>query len=291
MTQCQVCDSKLVTDGLISGQQVRCANCQSLSRFGKLEKVATHRLAWRSFWLGLSSILLLTFTGIPAMYYGIRSLLRMRFIKPARMDRAAAIAGTTLGGCFGVFFGFIAATSLILGLIQYWTFDETTESQEVSHKCSQYFEFSSPYVVPVKATFSMNSQWSFDFADIPETDDSNLAIRLVFLRTGIQPNDGVMIRQLQAKGTKQSFGAVHESEYVAWEFDDRKVNIKKSVFSRESGPEPDETEETHRQYWGYVRGDDGLYGMVVVFEPDNCKLTESDVRELFAATRVNYDRP
>ena len=106
MTECQHCKSKVVTVGLNTGQQIRCANCLTIWTFGKVETDATDRLAWRSFWLGLSSILFLFFTGIPAIYYGVRSLLRMRFVKPKKRDRAAAIAGTTMGGCFGIFVSF-----------------------------------------------------------------------------------------------------------------------------------------------------------------------------------------
>lgn len=289
MTECQVCNSKLVTDGLNSGQQIRCANCQSLSRFGKVEKVATDRLAWRSFWLGISSILLLSITGIPAIYYGIRSLLRMRFIKPVRRDRAAAIIGTTLGGCLGVFVGFIAIFSLILALIHYWTFTETHVESEVAQQCSLIFEFSSPHVVPVRATSSMNSQRLFDFADKTEFDDRTLMIRLAFVRVGLQPNDAVMTNQLKKKrlGAK-SFGPIHKSEFLDWQLNGQPIHVKKSVFSRtlDSDLETDSTAETHRQYWGYIRVENGLFGMAVVYDPARCELTESDVQEIFAATRV-----
>jgi hypothetical protein len=292
MTDCQFCDSKLVTDGLFPGQQIRCANCHSLSRFGKVEKVATHRLAWRSFWLGISSILLLTITGIPALYYGVRSLLRMRFVKPERRDQVAAIIGTSLGGCFGIFVGFIAVCGLIMAFINYLTFAETTDSTEVAQRCSQIFEFSSPHVVPTRARSVMNSQYLFDFADKPELENRKLGIRLVFIRAGLQPNGAVMTQQLRNKRVgKTSFGTNHEAEFLDWQFSGHPINVKKSVYSRTINPdsEAETAEETHRHYWGYIRNNRGFYGMSVVFEPDMHDLSDSDVKEIFASTQLKID--
>ncbi len=289
MTDCQVCNSKLVTHGLSPGRQIRCANCLSLSRFGKIEKVATDQLAWRSFWLGISSILFLTITGIPAIYYGVRSLLRMRFIRPERRDRAAAIIGTTLGGCFGIFVGIIAVCSLFFGLINYWTYEETTDATEVAQRCSRYFEFASPRVIPVKASSAMNSQYLFDYADQTDIESQALGIRLAFIRAGIQPNETTMGIQLKKmRAGKSSFGANHEAEFLDWQFNGQPINVKKSVFSRTVNPGSDEetTEETHRLYWGYVHGNHGVHGMSVVFDPDRCDLTDSEVKEIFASTRV-----
>jgi hypothetical protein len=280
MNYCQVCNSKLVTEGLISGQQIRCANCQSLSRFGKVEKIATHRLAWRSFWLGISSILFLTITGIPAIYYGIRSLLRMRFVKPARSDRVAAIIGTSLGGCFGVFVGFIVVCSLIIGLIQFWTSNQTVDPDEVAERCSQSFEFLSPHVVPIQASSFMNTQYLFEFADKPKADDRKLGIRLVFIRAGVKFNGALISQKLQQQGLgKKKFGSSKSSELLEWQLGEQSMEVEKRVYS-------DAEEETHRQFWGFIQNHRGIYGMLVVFEPDTHDFSDSDVKEIFASTRI-----
>lgn len=290
MNICQVCNSKLVTEGLTSGQQFRCANCHSLSRFGKVEKVATDRLAWRSFWLGISSMLLLMITGIPAIYYGVRSLLRMRFVRPERRDRAAAIIGTTLGGFFGIFVGFIAVCGLMLGLINYLTYEQSTDAAEVAERCGQYFEFSSPDVVPTSASSTMYSQYLFDFADTPELENRKLVIRLAFIRAGLQPNDTVMTQQVRKKRCgKTSFGATHEeAKFTDWQFSGLPITVTKSVYSRSINPDTEEEtmEETHRHYWGYIESNRNFYGMSVVFEPDTHGFSDSDVKKIFASTRV-----
>ena len=116
MTQCPKCEATLIADGLAEGQQVRCVQCATLFRLGEEQKTSADRLAWRSFWLGLSSLVFLFLTGIPAIYYGIRSMLRMRFTKPRPKDQFAAVSGTMLGGCFGVIGGgMIVSFAAILG--------------------------------------------------------------------------------------------------------------------------------------------------------------------------------
>lgn len=291
MTTCQTCESTLVTDGLSPGQQIRCANCNTLSRFGKIESVATDSLAWRSFWLGISSIVLLTITGIPAVYYGVRSLLRMRFIRPKRRDRAAAIIGTSLGGCFGIFVGFIVTCSLIVVLIRVMTAETLTEPARIVAKCEQFFDFSYPQLTPAKASSALNSQYIFDFSDRPETEiaDRKMLIRLVFVRSGLKPNEMAISNNLKNKRLgKTPFGSHHRAEYLDWRIDGEPINVKKSVFSRvvKSESEEDETVETHRQYWGFVKRDRGLYGIVVLYEPGTYDLSEDEIKEIFASTKL-----
>lgn len=305
MTECQYCNSTLVTNGLSPGQQIRCANCLSLLTFGKIEKVETHRLAWRSFWLGLSSILLLFFTGLPAIYYGIRSLLRMRFVKPKSSDRAAAIAGTALGGCFGIFVGFLAVCGLIIGLISYLTYQETDDVVEVVQKCSEYFEFEVPKsLMPVKATSILNNHATFEFADSKKATERNVRIQLRRDGASIQTNrDRVVQSLMRTRVNKQKMGKPEPSEILKWEMDGEVVDVRKTIYLRpretdsnepSSAPpveaadkEPTAVEmlETH-QYFAYLLRDDGYYGLVVVFEPDGFELSESDVRAIFANTKI-----
>ena len=139
MTKCQQCDATLIADGLPQGQQVRCVKCAHLFRLGEEKKTSADRLAWRSFWLGLSSLLCMFFTGIPAIYYGIRSLLRMRFIKPRPKDRFAAVSGTLMGGCFGMSGAVIACFAAIIA-ITLTTVDNQVHRRKgrcITRKCSK----------------------------------------------------------------------------------------------------------------------------------------------------------
>lgn len=99
---CPECDTTLLIDLIPAAASIRCPSCSNVAPRTSASSAEANRFAWRSFWLGLSSIVLLFFTGIPAIWYGIRSLLEMRFIRSQKHDRKAAIAGTTLGVLFGI---------------------------------------------------------------------------------------------------------------------------------------------------------------------------------------------
>jgi hypothetical protein len=302
MTQCQFCNSNLVSAGLNPGQQIRCANCLEIGIFGKIEKVATHQMAWRSFWLGLSSILLLFFTGLPAIYYGIRSLLRMRFVKPKPIDRAVAITGTALGGCFGILVGIMAICLMIIGLIGYLTYQETNEAAEVVQKCSEVFEFEiPPGTQPIKATSLFNNIRSFDFADSEKVSERNVRIQLRHAGVSIQTNKDLFIDSLKEKRlNEKSLGKPQSSEIFQWEMNDEIVDVRKIVYSRprnRESSEPLDNEiaddqttasemmDTHLYFACLVRST-GYYGLVVVFEPEELKLSESEVRAIFANTKI-----
>jgi hypothetical protein len=105
--------------GLVSHQQqVRCARCGKVSRpqTDNVSQRKPNRAARWSLWLGLSSILLLSITGIPALILGIRSLLQMRYEQPTRREKEAGVVGTLLGAIFGVLLGgcFLGGGGMIL---------------------------------------------------------------------------------------------------------------------------------------------------------------------------------
>lgn len=288
MAECQVCHAKLLTEGLSSGQQFRCANCQSFSRYGTIDKVAADRLAWRSFWLGIASILLLTLTGIPAIYYGVRSLLRMRFVKPKRSDQAAAIIGTTLGGFFGVLVGFITVGVVLATLLRIWTSTETELDTEVVKQCSQFFEFSHPDVIPIRAKTALGTQYLFEFSDQENAELQKLRVRLVFLRKGIQPNEMVISQLLWPKQLNdQALGRQLDSKVLDWKIDGQSVEVKRLIYTRKPKPEPADSlpppldPETNRD--GPESGD-GVRTGTGVGELESPK-TENGVLDLQSDTR------
>ncbi len=303
MTECQFCNSKLVTDGLNPGQQVRCASCLTLFKFGKIEKVATHRLAWRSFWLGLASIVLLFITGFPAMYYGIRSLLRMRFVKPKPSDRAAAIAGTALGGCFGIFVGFFAVCGMLVALFAFLTYQYTDRELEVIQMCNEVFDVDIPTgVKPTEAKSVFNNLMAFEFADSNIEADRKIRIQLRREGLNLQNNRNQLIRSLKQKQVNdQILGEPESTEILKWEMDGEAVDVRKTIYwrpresdanepSSSDGPEDESTGEvemveTH-QYFTYLFRPEGSYGLLVVFEPDGFALTESEVQAIFSSTKI-----
>ena len=285
MTDCQTCNSKLVTDGLLPGQRFRCASCKTIFRFGKIEKVPTNKLAWRSFWLGISSIILMPITGIPAMYYGIRSLLRMRFVQTKPGDRAAAVIGTALGGCFGLFFGFLAMMVLGIGLASYMTYNTYDSPDEVTQRCDEIFEFEVPSgFKPVKAETALGLQKSFDFADKNDESQRTARLHLRYLGSAMQTNEARLIESLASKSVKGEFGAVRSSELKRWTMIGEETDVRKTVF--EASETNENIRETHH-YFALMRvSTQGYYGMAIVFEPENFLLSEEDVKEIFASLSI-----
>jgi len=100
---CPQCKSILLVEVFGNSSPIRCASCGSVTMPTNPKSTVVNRYAWRSLWLGLSSILLLFLTGIPAIWYGVRSLLQMRFVRCQKNDRKAAAAGVALGVLFGIF--------------------------------------------------------------------------------------------------------------------------------------------------------------------------------------------
>ena len=279
MTECQNCNSKLVTDGLQPGQRIRCANCQATFEFGTTEKVPANKLAWRSLWLGLASILLIFFTGIPAIYYGIKSLLRMRFVKSKPSDKAAAIAGTALGGCFGLFFGLIAVSILGIGLAAYLTSKTTDKPAEVVALCDDVFDFEVPTdFKPVQAREVFGFQKVFEFADDSDKTKRNGRIYLLFLGSNMTTNEPGLISTLKSRSVNSELGPVRSSELLQWKIFGEDADVRKTIF--EAIPEVEGVAEAH-QYFALIRRENGFYGMAVVFEPENISLSEEQVQAIF----------
>ncbi len=319
MTQCTSCNSNLVTDGLTSGQQYRCANCYSFSRFGKLDRIAADRLAWRSFWLGISSVLLLTLTGIPAIYYGIRSLLRMRFVRPKRGDQAAAVIGVTLGGFFGVFIGFISFCAVLIGLLGMLTSTESRDPEQVKLGCSKFFEFEHHTIKPFRSNTTLDTQFIFQFSNDQKTETENaetenaetenVNVTLVHLRKSLQSSDASMLamlrrKRLRGKRTGNSIG----TDVFEWSMNGEAMDVKRTIYSStprrsEGNPEgsdeskgPDnsvgtenrdanQAPDTHH-YFGYQKIDGSFYGVGLTHFPTESGLSQSDVKAMFEAIRL-----
>lgn len=303
MTQCPSCKSNLIADGLNPGQPIRCAHCQTSFMFGQAEAIPTHRLAWRSCWLGLLSIPFLFLAGIPAIYYGVRSLRRMRFVKPKPSDRAAAIAGTAMGGCFGVALGLMIVGFSIIALIGYMTYFKTDKPDEVTQKCDEVFEYvMPPGVTPVSATSVFNNHFRFEFADDKKSSGRSIRILLMHDGISIQTNRDRFMKSLKNKTVNnQRLGKRASTEMLNWEINGEPVEVTKSVFLRKRtvknieqpiselppNSESGEVEpEMTIQYIAYLLNDRGHYGLVVVYEPEKFRLSEPELRKLFADTHV-----
>ena len=137
MFQCPHCQSELVIRSVSYAQHVRCAQCgwTGSPESGKRSENSQNRAAWWSLWLGLSSILLLSITGIPALILGFRSLLKMRYQKPSKREKEASILGILLGTVFGVLLGGCVMFTGGITLIAMLTYDnQNTNEPEIARQ-------------------------------------------------------------------------------------------------------------------------------------------------------------
>lgn len=280
MTVCQHCNAKLITEGLDPGQQISCAQCQGLSTHGEIQNVATDRLAWRSLWLGLSSILLLFITGIPAIYYGIKSLLRMRFVKPKPTDKAAAIAGTTLGGCFGVAVGAIFIVGMSIWLLNSLLSVTIIEPGLVVERCQKHFVFEAPNnFSPVYAISSLGNAERILFSNDSDPQRRTACIHFTIAIGGIQANRMIVVAELsELRVDENDLRNAKSKENLKWSSNGSPINVVKRVYS--ASPESNEEETNH--YSGFINKDGAFYGVSIAYEPDNCSLTELQVQKIFA---------
>ena len=119
MSLCQHCQTEIYTESIAGVRNLRCASCGGLNTLvGKATSKNQNRDAWFSFWLGLSSLVMSCLTGIPAVYFGIRALGKMRYQPTSRRAELAAFAGIFLGGIVGtLFIGMFLFLATIGGVI------------------------------------------------------------------------------------------------------------------------------------------------------------------------------
>ena len=296
---CPDCDAVLMTRGLPAGHQIRCGRCGHRGRFGKQEKVNTHSLAWRSFWLGLSSCLLLFFTGLPAMYYGIRSLLRMRFVRPEPIDRVAAATGTALGGCFGLGVGgILVSLGLVIGLAL-WTMDRTEEPDQVQQRWSAHFDAPLPdSVQPRMAQTVFRSIHRFRFHDHDLVDRRTLGLQFLHQDTMVPMNTNQLMESVKkANLPERAQESPRLQQKFDWLVNDNIEAVSKRVFHFERSVEvpqpnqpppadgPQESVTIH-QYYTVITSKSGFYMIAMVIDPERADMSEEQIRDWFAKVRL-----
>lgn len=311
MTNCRKCDAMLIADGLPQGQQVRCVKCANQFRLGEEKKTSADRLAWRSFWLGLSSLVFIFFTGLPAIYYGIRSLLRMRFTKPRPKDRFAAVAGTMMGGCFGLFGAFVAAFAAIIA-VTLSTIDTADSDEEKAQHYARVFENEMPPELLIEKTISvLSSQHFFDFVDHEEPEQRTVRVHLLHHNSNFQPMRSQVVMQLRSRLIKIPDHKLvsQSSENLTWRMLDQDIEVRKVVYEiqpkeddeedySQTESESDSNSETETessgdaatddiaiQYYGICKSPYGYTGMSVTAQQPQAVFTEEKIREMFASLK------
>lgn len=177
---CSNCESILLTDVFKTPNPIRCTACGHISIPQTKSSNQANRFAWRSFWLGLTSIVLLCLTGIPAIWYGVRSLLQMRFVRSQKNDRKAAIAGICLGLLFGFVGSGIVAMIGAFSLIFMFLVEETKEPERIQEILANIGTIDIPEDFhAVEANRVANQVEQVDWRDSSKLESANGRVRLV----------------------------------------------------------------------------------------------------------------
>ena len=307
MTNCQQCNTALVGEGISQGQQVRCARCSHLFRLGDQASSSADKFAWRSFWLGLISFVFLFLTGLPAIYYGVKSLLRSRFIQARPIDKAAAVAGTAMGGCFGILGGFTLLISCALAAVVFFTISKLEDPAEIQQRYSTLFAEVLEDLHPEESVSVFNAQFFFEFADAEQFEERTFRLRQAFARAPMQATKGQTVSQLKSLGIDRNLLLEEISaEKLTWNLHGEEISVMKTVSkiigydnsdNDENQPEVDESQpgklvppisadsnapnpETTVQYVGYVKQANRSSGFsAVVYQPNNV-YTEEKIKAI-----------
>lgn len=228
---CSQCESTLLVEIFGTSNPIRCASCGTVSYPVTEAASQTSRFAWRSLWLGLASIILLFLTGIPAIWYGVRSLLQMRFVRTTKGDRKAAVVGVTLGVLFGVLWAGIV-TILGAGVLLFMMMlEETKDSARIEQILSTIGSLEVPEeFVPDEAQVLMSQSQRVDWRDYSDTNIDDGRMRVIRATANTQIGD----QQIIGPGIRFSLdrdieieSANRTTETVSWVFAGRTRSIDK----------------------------------------------------------------
>ena len=297
-TMCLACGAQVFTDFGSSSKSakisLRCGNCGDLIGTGVKANAPREKTASRSLWLGLSSIILLFFTGIPAIYYGIKSLLKARHKSIRPQDRRNAILGIVFGSCFGVFLstcvlGLGGVTALFLTNSR---ITEDFESSKLIYRRLNKAALPTQFVEGSANNFSGMCQCSFTDSDNPTKRTCRLLYAyLPPLMIGSTATIDKQLSQPKLHGGARE--NTIERKRLAWEIAGEPTavfrHITEEVYDNKEGVAI--TRRVHK-YYGFAVNKDGIYAASCVVQiPNEVYPTEEDVKAMFASIGApeNFD--
>ena len=179
MTICSHCNAELYTDSIAGARSVRCAGCGGVNLSGEEKGSGNqNRDAWYSLVLGMASLICSFVAGLPAIFFGIRALRKMRYLPTSGRAKTAAISGT-VAGFFGTFVigSCLAFFGIIVGATQ-WV-EEYNSPVEAAKFSKQIGSFESNVVgLKSRKAFRLPSIfqmaiWTDDQLDVHWLDNRN----------------------------------------------------------------------------------------------------------------------
>ncbi len=296
---CLVCGSELFTDFISESQSskvsLRCGGCGDIVGSGIKANAPVDKRAWWSLWLGLSSILLLCLTGIPAIYLGIRSLLRMRYTSARLGDRRAAIAGILLGSTFGVIGGCCILGVGGASLFAIWSRDSTDNFAQTMIVLGGIAEVDMPAQINHGSATSVMNTNQFNFQDAKVLERS---CRIVIVYYPPAMIGGTASLKMQLRSEKLRGDAAHkvlEEVPLKWEIAGKTTTVSKYILEEKIFNDESEVKIKNEvlQYVGYVSVKHGIYGVgCAVRQPNDVFPDEASIQAFFnSITPVADPRP
>ncbi|MCH2181044.1 MAG: DUF4190 domain-containing protein [Mariniblastus sp.] len=304
MSKCPHCQSELLV-GLVSHQQqVRCARCGTIS-LPQIEQGTgqPNRAARWSLWLGVSSILLLWITGIPALILGIRALWQMRYNKPTEREKKSAIIGTVLGTTFGVVLGGCVTGFLGIFIMIFMTLSpEMSDDPDVIRQwLDEVVQLDIPQELePHFARKSMPSRsFSFYSGSSVYADDSqgfsNTSLQIIYIGALIS-NNPTVLRTLQDDWERTDKTTYSEqesvnSEQLQWNLDGTTTKVDHETFLVPGDPilqSPELSNFKADHYIAFTRKGDVVVGLQLSSEGPG-RMSQDQVRQLFESLDIIQD--
>lgn len=319
MSSCNHCQAELYTDSIAGVRNLRCAKCNHLNSFVGKSQTNQNRDAWFSLWLGLSSMLLICVTGIPALFFGIRALAKMRYHPTSSRAKTATIVGLAAGFVGTFVIGLFAA---FVGLIGYFIvstkpIDDPAQLAANINRIGTFVRSDVPNIQPRRSTPANATNFEF----IVWTDDRldshwlcNEKPRSVYLWNEQNRTTRILVSRfpkwleinlielkkqlrdmdLHEKEKRRQTG----NEHLTWKFVGEETQISKISFEEilktkkqaDNGTEPatpidaDDAKTEPAKMILYccleIRNKNG-YAFGLIHDPEKSNLTEAQIRTIF----------
>lgn len=284
MFQCPHCQSELVL-GLVSHQQqVRCARCGKVSRpqTDNVSQRKPNRAARWSLWLGLSSILLLSITGIPALILGIRSLLQMRYEQPTRREKEAGVVGTLLGAIFGVLLGgcFLGGGGMILLAMLNLPLERSRDADVIRQWMDQVVQIDLPEGLELRsARKQMGTQTFLEFDNLlpPFDKPTSTKLSIIYYRNSPTFNLGTVKNELN-RG-ERLLKQYAERERLEWTLCGTPTEVIHTTYGSDSSD----------RYIAIVADDHAAVGLELFTTETNENMSTDEVRRIFESLKMVRD--
>lgn len=286
---CPQCESPMLVEVFGVANPIRCAACGTISTPPDQNSSEVNRQARRSLWLGVSSIFLLFLTGIPAIWYGVHSLLQMRFIRSTRSDKKAAAAGIALGVVFGIIGTTVVAVVAGFAIFFMTVIEETSDPDRMNEILAEIGSIDVPETINLIEANQFTGQfkrvnWK-DSSNAAGTEDSSNTDEVQLRMRLIRANRGGQVGDMQISFAKSRFQLYRDMEVepgsqkvetLSWQFDGQLRDVTKTTQKLK------DKEFQAVQYFATSEGEGtSLVFALIVNVRERGKYSEAQVKEMF----------